>query len=84
MTSTAAFVIAFVLAVNIISTPVHANWFGKRGDKDDIFSILLQQPQQDSLIATQELDAESALMAIESIIRAWRQQAEKLAKSRQG
>ncbi|BFZ23981.1 hypothetical protein BsWGS_27020 [Bradybaena similaris] len=85
MVRSAIFVCALILVVHLISEPVHANWFGKRGDKEDLFSIFLQQPQ-DSMIASQEWDAESALLAIESIIRVWKHQqtSDKLAKSRQG
>nr|BAK39911.1 NdWFamide [Ambigolimax valentianus] len=82
MSRTVLFVIAIIVCCSFISAPVHANWFGKRGDKEDLFNLILQQ---DSLIGAQEWDAESALLAIESITRAWRsQQSDKLAKVRQG
>nr|ARS01379.1 ndwfamide 1 [Deroceras reticulatum] len=85
MSRAVLFVIALIVSCSFISAPVHANWFGKRGDKEDLFNLLLQQPQQDSLVGAQEWDTESALLAIESIARAWRsQQSDKLAKNRQG
>lgn len=57
-----------VLVLNVISTsPAQANWFGKRGDQEDILGFLLRQSDaQDST-----LSAESAMMAIERVVMKW-------------
>nr|BAM68518.1 neuropeptide (NdWFamide) precursor [Aplysia kurodai] len=83
--------VAAVFLLSVVCSPASANWFGKRGDKDDLFSLLLQQQQQQpthadsSVVPLASSGAEEAMFAIENIVQAWRQhRSEKLARSTQG
>ncbi|PVD36820.1 hypothetical protein C0Q70_03810 [Pomacea canaliculata] len=66
-----ATVVFAALLVSVCCGVANANWYGKRGDKTDFFSLFLQQ-RLDSL-ASRDVDAASALTAIDQIIQMWRQ-----------
>nr|BAM68519.1 neuropeptide (NdWFamide) precursor [Aplysia kurodai] len=80
--------ITLVFLLSVVCSPASANWFGKRGDKDGLFSLLLQQQPahtDDSVVPLASSGAEDAMFAIENIVKAWRQhRSEKLSRSTQG
>ncbi|GFO36064.1 uncharacterized protein PoB_006256900 [Plakobranchus ocellatus] len=40
------YVIALAFVLSLMASSASGNWFGKRGDRDDLFSLLLQQQPQ--------------------------------------
>lgn len=62
--------LVLVLA-SIVCSSTHANWYGKRGDKADFLSLLMQH-RMDSL-TSRDINAEVALAAIDQIIQMFRQ-----------
>ncbi|BFZ23223.1 hypothetical protein BsWGS_26262 [Bradybaena similaris] len=71
MSKVAAAVVVIFAVVNCIFPPTEANWFGKRGNKEDLYSILIHQAQLGSPTQAQLEGTDSALPDIEDI---WRQQ----------
>ncbi|GFR83693.1 NdWFamide [Elysia marginata] len=93
MSRQVTYVIGLALVICLVTSPASANWFGKRGDKPDLFSMLLQHQTRhlpDTKTSDlgqltsgypgqqmEKLDAVSALASIDNILMAYKQQSDK-------
>ncbi|KAK7094037.1 hypothetical protein V1264_007712 [Littorina saxatilis] len=63
--------VVFLLVLASVLCSTHANWYGKRGDRADFYSLLTQQRLD--TIGARDMNAEVALAAIDQILQLYRQ-----------